>query len=372
MSSANNAAIEFAIDPYDLAAARALSASLEVSDPVAAVLVRRGYATPEAAREFLEAGETHDPFEFESMEEVVGRILDAARAEQQITVHGDYDVDGVCSTAILVSALRDIGARCDWYLPSRLEDGYGLSAQGIERLAARGTRLLVTVDCGVASPDEVALARQAGMDVIVTDHHEPGERLPECPILHPRLDGYPFGELCATAVAHKLACALRERGDADAGDCLVDLDLVALATIADMVPLVGENRALVRAGLIEARRARRPGLRALIAVSGVDPARLDETDCSFRLAPRINAAGRLGRADAGVELMLTADKVRAEAIAAELESANQERRQVERETVWAAEAGLREAPGGADASDARSSGRGLASGRRRHRRLSPG
>jgi single-stranded-DNA-specific exonuclease len=186
---------------------------------------------------------------------------------------------------------------------------------------------------------EVGAALDAGIEVIVTDHHQPGERLPGCPILHPALSNYPFGELCATGVAFKLAAALRGERAAEA-----ELDLVALATVADLVPLRGENRALVRRGLAVARRARRPGLRALLAVASVAPERLDEGDLAFRLGPRINAAGRLYRADAGVELMLTGDAERAGQIAAELERANRERRQVELEVVAAAERARAELP----------------------------
>ena len=170
------------------------------------------------------------------------------------------------------------------------------------------------------------------MEVIVTDHHEPGERLPDCPLLHPRLSSYPCGELCATGVAHKLSAALL-----GAERAAEDLDLVALATVADLVPLRGENRALVRAGLRVARQARRPGLRALCAAAGVQPERLDEGDLAFRLGPRINAAGRLYRADAGVELMLTADDRRAAAIATELDRVNRERRDAERLVLGFAE-----------------------------------
>ncbi len=259
-------------------------------------------------------------------------------------MHGDYDADGVSSTAILVGSLRALGAECDWYIPDRLGDGYGLTAAGVERLRERGTELLITVDCGITCPDEVELAREHGMDVIVTDHHQPGEHLPDCPVIHPELSGYPCPDLCAAGVAYKLSQALRG-ADADA-----DLDLVALATVADMVPLRGENRTLVRRGLELARRAGRPGLRALIASARIEPERLDEGDLSFRLAPRINAAGRLYRADAGVELMLTADDARAEEIAAELERANHERRETEREVLDAAEAALGELP--ADLADA--------------------
>jgi single-stranded-DNA-specific exonuclease len=322
----------FRLEPYAYAEARALMATLGLAEPVAVTLVRRGYRTVAEARAFLEASEAHNPFEFDSMAEVAGLITEAVARGRTITVHGDYDCDGVCSTAILISALRELGARCDWYIPDRLADGYGLSTDGVERLAARGTGLLLTADCGITCAEEVAAARAAGMEVIVTDHHEPGELLPDCPILHPRLSGYPCGELCATGVAYKLSAALlgAERADAD-------LDLVALATVADLVPLRGENRALVRAGLAAARRGHRPGLRALCAAAGVLPERLDEGDLAFRLGPRINAAGRLYRADAGVELMLTEDDARSAEIAAELDGANRERRDTERAVLEAAE-----------------------------------
>jgi len=329
----------FRLEPYSYAEVRGLMRSLDLAEPVAVTLVRRGYRTVAEARAFLEAAEAHDPFEFDSMEEVAELIRGAIAHGRSITVHGDYDCDGVCSTAILVRALRELGASCDWYIPDRLGDGYGLTAEGVERLAARGTGLLVTTDCGITCPDAVAAARQAGMEVIVTDHHEPGDRLPDCPILHPRVSGYPCAELCATGVAYKLCLALLgpERAEPD-------LDLVALATVADLVPLRGENRTLVRAGLAVGRTARRPGLRALCAAAGVQPVRLDEGDLAFRLGPRINAAGRLYRADAGVELMLTEDRDRAAAIATELDHANRERRDAERTVLAAADRARRELP----------------------------
>jgi single-stranded-DNA-specific exonuclease len=313
--------------------------SLHLAEPVAVTLVRRGYRTVAQARAFLEAVETHDPFEFDSMEEIAELIRETILSGRSITVHGDYDCDGVCSTAIMVRALRELGADCDWYIPDRMGDGYGLTLGGVERLAGRGTGLLLTTDCGITSVEEVAVARRSGMEVVVTDHHEPGERLPECLILHPRLSGYPCGELCATGVAYKLSVALLGSERAE-----YDLDLVALATVADLVPLRGENRALVRAGLAVARTARRPGLRALCAATGVEPVRLDEGDLAFRLGPRINAAGRLYRADAGVELMLTGDRDRAISIAAELDRANRERRDQERAVVDAAERARVELP----------------------------
>jgi single-stranded-DNA-specific exonuclease len=350
---------DFRAEPYDYREARALVDALGLGEPVAIALVRRGCRTPEAAREFLAAAESHSPHEFRSMADVVERVLAATREGRPITVHGDFDVDGVCATTILVGLLRELGARCDWLIPDRIADGYGLTAANVRRLAERGTQLLITVDCGITACEEVGLARSLGMEVIVTDHHQPGEALPDCPILHPAIDGYPFEQLCGTAVAWKLASALRAAsGSGSPGApsrrvpggpipdpaATADLDLVALATVADVVPLVGENRALVRRGLEEARRARRPGMRALLESARCEPTRLDEGDLSFRLAPRINAAGRLYRADAGVELFLTDDEERAKEIAIELNRANGERRATEREVDAAAVAARRELP----------------------------
>jgi single-stranded-DNA-specific exonuclease len=333
----------FAAEPYAYTDVRAVADGLDLSEPVAVTLVRRGYRTPELARAFLAADESHPPSAFSSMALVVERVRAALEEGRRITVHGDFDVDGVCATAIMVSTLRQLGADCDWLIPDRLSDGYGVSAANVERLGQRGTSLLLTVDCGITAVEEVRLARQLGIETIVTDHHQPGEELPDCPILHPELSDYPFGALCGTAVAWKLSCALREAAGLDGGG-EADLDLVALATVADVVPLVGENRSLVRRGLATMRRARRPGLRALIAAARCEPTRLDEGDLAFRLAPRINAAGRLYRADAGVELMLTEDDARAEEIATELSRANSERRATEREVDTAAEAARRELP----------------------------
>jgi len=328
----------FAAKPYDYADVRAVADGLSLSEPVAVTLVRRGYRTPELARDFLAADESHPPGAFDSIAAIVAQVQAAIAAGRRITVHGDFDVDGVCATTIMVSALRELGAECDWLIPDRIGDGYGLSAPNIEKLAKRGTSLLITVDCGITAVEEVALARRLGIETIVTDHHQAGDALPDCPILHPETSSYPFPSLCGTAVAWKLACALRE------GSGEADLDLVALATVADVVPLIGENRSLVKRGLVEMRRVRRTGLRALIEAAKCEPTRIDEGDLAFRLAPRINAAGRLYRADAGVELLLTDDEARAEEIAAELGRANSERRAREREVDAAAEAARRELP----------------------------
>jgi single-stranded-DNA-specific exonuclease len=335
----------FQADPYDYGEVRRLAAELELAEPVAVTLVRRGYRTVDAARRFLEARESHEPTEFRGMEEVCEQILSVARGPGRITVHGDYDVDGVTSTAILVSTLRSLGAECDWFIPDRLSDGYGLTMSSVEELQRRGTELVITVDCGIGSVEEVAAARAAGIQVVVTDHHLPGEQLPDCPVVHPVVSGYPFEGLCAAGVAHKLATALCDAAGRGAVETVggrrhptdADLDLVALATVADMVPLVGENRRLVREGLRILREGPRVGLRALMAVASVDPETVDAGALGFRLAPRINAAGRLYRADAGVELMLTDDPDRAAAIAAELDKANAERRWAEQKVVEGAE-----------------------------------
>jgi single-stranded-DNA-specific exonuclease len=345
----------FHAEPYDYGEVRRLASELALAEPVAITLVRRGYRTVDAARRFLEARESHDPTEFSGIEEVCERILAVVHRGGRITVHGDYDVDGVSSTAILVSTLRSLGAECDWLIPDRFADGYGLTMASVEKLRRRGTDLAITVDCGIGSIEEVAAARAAGIEVVVTDHHLPGETLPDCPIVHPIVSEYPFEGLCAAGVAHKLAIALCDTAgkgavetvggqrDARARDSATrdvrvgNLDLVALATVADMVPLVGENRRLVREGLRQLRDGPRIGLRALMAVASVDPETIDAGALSFRLAPRINAAGRLYRADAGVELMLTDDADRAAQIAEELDRANAERRWAERKVVDAAE-----------------------------------
>ncbi|HEY1568171.1 MAG TPA: single-stranded-DNA-specific exonuclease RecJ [Solirubrobacteraceae bacterium] len=326
------------VAPYDAAEALALERELGLGHVLAQILVRRGLADPAAARRFLDAREAHDPGAFDGIERALDLIRTHIAAGRPIVVHGDYDVDGVCATAIMVRALRSLGAQVSWFLPSRAEDGYGLAAATVERLVKRGTALIVTVDCGITAVDEVAVARAAGVDVVVCDHHAPRAdgALPDCPIVHPALCSYPCPTLCGAGVAYKLACAL---GAGTAGD---DLDLVALATVADLVPLVDENRRLVREGLSALAATAKPGLRALMAVSRADPSALDTGTLGFRLAPRINAAGRLRRADAGLELVLTEDPARAKAIAAELDAVNAERRAVEQRILWEAEAQVAE------------------------------
>ncbi|HYZ77097.1 MAG TPA: single-stranded-DNA-specific exonuclease RecJ [Gaiellaceae bacterium] len=304
-----------------------LARELGLSEITASVLVRRGYGDPEEARAFL-AGEQplHDPRLLGDMAAACEAIRGAIAARKPICVHGDYDADGICATALAVLTLRELGADVSWHLPSRFDEGYGISGETLARLAGEGCGLVVSVDCGITAVEEVAAAKALGLDVVVTDHHQPGERLPDCPLVVTRPSSYPFPELAGTGVVCKLAQALL---GAEAEALRRHLDLVALATVADVVPLVGENRSLVIAGLRALARTRKPGLRALMKTARVDPAALDEASIGYRLAPRINAAGRLGHPATALELLLTEDPERAERLAFDLETLNRERQAVE-------------------------------------------
>jgi single-stranded-DNA-specific exonuclease len=335
--------------PYSYADADAVSRELGVSPVVASILARRGCDTPDKARAFMAGDESHDPFAFRGIDAACALILDHVARGSRIVVHGDYDVDGVASTAILLRALRALGADPGWLLPSRFEEGYGLAVSSVDRLHAEGCRLLITADCAITAVDEVAHARALGMDVVVTDHHRPAERLPDCPIVHPVVSGYPFADLCAAGVAYKLGAALYATAGRDPALVDEDLDLVALATIADLVPLKGENRRLTRAGLARLAETQKPGLWELMRISKVEPGRVDAHAVGFRLAPRINAAGRLQRADAGLELVMTSDPARAIAIADELDLLNRERQDTETRLLFAAEAARAEFPDDAPA-----------------------
>src|SRR5437763_1437311 len=224
-----------------------LAQGLGISEITASVLVRRGYGDPDEARAFL-AGEQplHDPFLLGDMQTAVERIRGAIGAGRRICVHGDYDVDGICATVLAVLVLRELGADVDWHLPSRFDEGYGVSGETLERLAGEGCGLVLTVDCGITAVDEVRRARALGLDVIVTDHHRPADELPDCPLVATRPSDYPFADLCGTGVVYKLGEALL---GPDSEVLRRHRDLVALATIADVVPLVGENRSLAIAGL---------------------------------------------------------------------------------------------------------------------------
>ncbi len=312
----------------------ALAQELGLNEITASVLVRRGYGDPDEARAFL-VGEQplHDPFLLGEMCTAVSRIRAAIAEGARICVHGDYDVDGICATVLAVLVLRELGADVEWHLPSRFDEGYGVSGQTLERLAEEGCGLVLTVDCGITAVAEVERARELGLEVIVTDHHRPAERLPDCPLVATRPSEYPFPELCGTGVVYKLGQALL---GADSEALRRHVDLVALATVADVVPLVGENRSLAIAGLRALARTQKPGLRALMKVAGVDPATVDTGNVGFRLAPRINAAGRLGHPRAALELLLTEDADEARRLADRLEELNRDRQAVEDKILRAA------------------------------------
>lgn len=305
--------------------AAALAQELGVSETTASVLLRRGYGDPADAKAFLVAERpSHDPFLLGDMEAACATIRKAVDSGRRICVHGDYDADGICATALAVIVLRKLGADVEWHLPSRFEEGYGVSMDTLARLAREKCGLVLTVDCGITAVAEVAEARALGLDVVVTDHHRPGEELPDCPRVATRPSDYPFPELCGTGVALRLGEALLGPGALDE-----HLDLVALATIADVVPLVDENRALAAAGLRRLARTTKLGLRALMRSARVDPAALDAGSVGFRLAPRLNAAGRLGHPGVALDLLLTEDKREAERLAGELETLNRDRQSVE-------------------------------------------
>jgi len=325
----------------DPASAAVLAQALGVPVLMASLLLRRGCDTPEAARTFLDAPLTglHDPRRMAGMEAAVDRLRAAMARHEPIFICGDYDVDGVTGAALLVQGLKRAGGEVDYRVPRRLEHGYGLHPSIVEAAAAAGARVLVTVDHGIAAHEAVALARARGMDVIVCDHHLPPPVLPSATaILNPRQVGcpYPFKELCGVGIAFKLLQALF--GPEAEEEVWPFLDLVALGTIADLVPLLGENRILVRHGLAELARSfagGRPGLWALADLAGIsisDSKRVGVGQVAFGLAPRINAAGRLDDAASGVRLLLTRDPSEARELATRLDQQNRERQDIE-ETI---------------------------------------
>src|SRR5436189_6404169 len=262
------------------------------------------------------------------------RIHAAIAAGRRIRGQGEYDVGGVGATVLAVLVLRGPGADVAWHLPSRFDAGYGVNGNTLERLAAEGCGLVLTVDCGITAVDEVRRARELGLDVIVTDHHRAGDELPDCPVVATK-------ELCGTGVAFKLGQAVP---GADSEVLRRHLDLVALATIADVVPLLGENRTLTIAGMRTLARTQKPGLQALMKVAHVDAAVVDTGQVGFRLAPRINAAGRLGHPRAALELLLTEDVDEARRLAFRLEEVNRERQAVEDRILRSAVAKVGEWP----------------------------
>jgi single-stranded-DNA-specific exonuclease len=332
--------------PHDPETVQRLATQLGLSPIVAQLLQQRGLHDAGPARRFLDAplSGLHAPVLLPGVRTAAERILTAVRERRKLCVYGDYDVDGVSGTAILLQGLRLLGAEVDHYVPHRLEEGYGLNREALRQLAARGVNLVVTVDCGIASVVEAELARQLGLELIVTDHHEYKEVLPEASVLvHPRLPGtsYPFGWLSGSAVAFKLAWALAQQACGGEKvterfrDYLLDaVGLAALGVVADVVPLHDENRILVRSGLQRLRQSPPPGIRALCSAAGIeDGVALRASDIGFRLAPRLNAAGRLGCARLVVELLTTAQQERAVDLARYLEEQNGKRQALERRMV---------------------------------------
>ncbi|MGD0382437.1 MAG: single-stranded-DNA-specific exonuclease RecJ [Thermoguttaceae bacterium] len=316
---------------------------------VAQLLVSRGVTEPAAAREFLDPklADLRDPQLLPFCTEAAGRIHQAVRAGKRICIHGDYDVDGMTGTALLYLALKLLGADVGYYIPHRLDEGYGLSAETIRAKAAEKVDLIITVDCGIGSIEEAALAGQLGVELIITDHHEPGAQLPRASaIVHPRLPvgGYPFGGLSGSGVAFKLAWAICQQssGAKKVGDAMKDfllqaVGLAALGTVADAVPLVDENRVLVRHGLVSLSRHPTLGMSTLMQVAEIDKKKsLDCDDLAFTLAPRLNAAGRLGQPQLAVELLVTDRADRAVELAQYINQLNATRQTLERSIQLAA------------------------------------
>jgi len=337
------------IRPHDPDRMRRLEQQLRIPSVVAQLLVGRGLADPAVAKSFLSAklSDLREPQDLPGATDAAERIFAAARDRQRIVVYGDYDVDGMTGTAILWRCLRLLGADVHYYVPHRLDEGYGLNAAAVRQLAADGTKLIITVDCGVSAIDEASLVRELGMQLIVTDHHEFAASLPTADaIVHPRLPGhaYPFGQLSGAGVAFKLAWAVSQQAsqakrvsERMREFLLESIALAALGTVADMVPLLDENRILVRHGLVSLANQPRPGLKAMMQLAELNrkPA-LTSEDVAFTIAPRLNAAGRLGQAQLAVELLTTDEPQRAQALAEYLHELNSSRQSLEQSIYLAA------------------------------------
>jgi len=331
--------------PHDREAIERLATQMNASPVVAQLLLNRGLTDPKLARRFLDAPLTglHPPISLPGMPEAVERLYSAITAKKKICIYGDYDADGVTGTAILLGLLQQLDLQAEFYVPNRLEEGYGLNLEALRQLHSGGTEVIVTVDCGIASLEEADEAKRLGIELIVTDHHEMKDRLPDAICVHPRLPGtnYPFGGLSGAGVAFKLAWALAVRhcGSEKVTERLRNylLDALCLATlglVADVVPLQDENRILVRCGLVRMREKPPLGIQALIEsakISAEGP--IKAADIGFKLAPRINAAGRLGCARLVVEMLTTSNPVKAREVAEFLEAQNSQRQTIERKMV---------------------------------------
>lgn len=304
-----------------------LSSMLNITPLMATLLINRGLDTYEAAEQFLycEKYPFHDPFLLTGMNCAVTRIKEAIEKEEPILIYGDYDADGVTSTSVLMITLRDLGANVHYYIPNRFTEGYGPNENAFRKAKQQGIRLIITVDTGISAIQEAKLAKELGMDLIISDHHEIGTELPEAlAIIHPRLENgsYPFPDLSGVGVAFKIAHALYGKVPEHL------LDLVAIGTIADLVPLKGENRLIVKKGLVQLRKTNRAGLQSLIEMSGIIQESIDEDTVGYVIGPRINAVGRLDHVDPVVRLLLTDDKWEAREIAEEIEKINRKRQEL--------------------------------------------
>ncbi|HEY6874674.1 MAG TPA: single-stranded-DNA-specific exonuclease RecJ [Geobacteraceae bacterium] len=347
------------INEPDPARVSLLTRETGISPICALVMVNRGMTEPAVAAGFLSStlAAIRDPFLLPGMDHAVERLAGALNKREKVCVYGDYDVDGISAVALLISFFRTVGLDCFYHIPRRLDEGYGLSREGVESAAAQGARVIVTVDCGITAVDESLFCSALGIDLIITDHHTPGAAVPQaCAVINPHLPGSPpsFKSLAGVGVAFNLLIALRSRlreegcfGGNGGPNLRGYLDLVALGTIADIVPLVDENRIFVKFGLAELTPSPRIGVQALKAVAGVT----GDVGCGavgFRLAPRLNAAGRLEDAALGVELLLCDDPKKGAEIAAELDASNAERQALEQEILRDALAKVKEEVGGAN------------------------
>ncbi len=308
-----------------------LQQELKVPSGIAAILAGRNLCTYEQCKAFFrpDLSQFHNPFLFEQMQQAIVRIVEALNKHEKIVVYGDYDVDGITSTALLVKVLRELGADCDYFLPNRLTDGYGVSECGIRQIASKDTGLIISVDCGITAVYEASVACELGMDMIITDHHEPKDCLPAVSaIINPKVHNsqYPDKNLAGVGVALKLCQALATYTGINDRLWFPHLDIVALGTAADIVPLIGENRIIARYGFELLNKTSHIGLKALIDLQGLSGKLISTAEVVFQLAPCINAGGRLGDATRGVELLLTDDKKVADQTAQELRETNLERR----------------------------------------------
>lgn len=337
---------KWVVRPQHPERAEALARALETTPLVGQILINRGFSDTEEAAQFLRChlGDLTDPYLLNDMADAVDRIFLALVREEKILIYGDYDVDGVTATSLILLFLRDLGFSAYYYIPNRVEEGYGINRESIRKFKDKGIALIITVDCGISSVDEIAYAKSLGMDVIITDHHEPPPVLPEAvATINPLLEdcSFPYKALSGVGLAFYLVAGIRKGlrekdsfGNREEPSLLDYLDLVAVGTIADIVPLTGINRILVRAGLEQINTNPRLGIRTLLDACGIAPGQVDSSAVAYRLAPKINAAGRLSDASAGVRLLTTCSSDDAERLAGYLDVENVERQRIE-EKIYA-------------------------------------